>query len=454
MQIFGKGDDLMRTRTSILFMLAILAVCLMSGCEQESAGEALNGAKKKRLRVVSIVKPQMRDLPQTTTQLATVHALQRAEIHAKVSGYLKNLHVDIGQAVAENDLLAVISVPEMSRAKESQDAEIERLTAIEGRHEAEKELADAQKIAADAQKVQAKSLIDKAVAHLDADLAERNRVRGLVKDMSVAKRLLDEAEKRYQSSVAAKSAAISGETSAQAQVVVAEKKVIVAQKEWDAAKHATTVARKKLAEMIELMRYATLTAPFDGVITERNVDKGDLIRNLQTAAVEPRQPLFVVADISQVRVHVAVPENAAPLVKVGATVVLTLRSLPGRRIECEVTRTSRTLDERTRTMLVEIVVPNPNEELLPGMYGEATIILKQKPKALVLPAVAVRFDKTGNATVYVLGKDDTVRIVSVKTGIDRGDEIEITEGLTVDDRVVGPMIGRLQAGQKVRVISK
>ena len=423
----------------------------MAGCGQESAGEPSAAEKTKWLPVVSLVKVQMRDLPQTTTQPATVDPLQSAEIHAKVSGYLQDLKVDIGQTVAENAPLAVISVPEMLRVKESREAEIERLKAIEGRREAEKQLALAQKTAAGAFQAQVGAQVQQAAAQLQADLAERNRIKGLVSDRSVAERLLIEAKKRYQSSAAARSAAESALTSAIAQVEVAAQKAIVAQKVWDAAKQETKVARKKLAEMIALMGYATLTAPFKGIITERNVDNGDLIRNIQTASDNPRQPLFVVADISQVRVHVPVPENAAPLVKVGANVVLTLRSLPGRKVKCEVTRMSRMLDERSRTMLVEIVVPNPNGELLPGMYGEATITLKQKPKALVLPAGAVRFDKTGNASVYVVGQDDTVRIVPVKTGIDRGDEIEITDGLKAGDRVAGAMIGRLQPGQKVRV---
>jgi multidrug efflux pump subunit AcrA (membrane-fusion protein) len=105
-------------------------------------------------------------------------------------------------------------------------------------------------------------------------------------------------------------------------------------------------------------------------------------------------------------------------------------------------------------MLVEIVVPNSNGNLLPGMYGEATITLKQKQQALMLPAGAVRFDKKGVASVYVVNADDTIREVPVKTGIDRGDEIEITTGLKADDRVVGPIIGRLQPGQKIRVNSR
>jgi HlyD family secretion protein len=442
----------MRTTVATLFIPIVLAACLMVGCGQNSSGELSEEGKKDRLTVVSLVKPQMQNLPQTTTQPATVHPYWKTEIHAKVSGYLKDLNVDIGQPVDINTPLAIISVPEMLRAKESQDAEIKRLEAIEDRRVAEKNLALAQVKATAALKGQAQAQVKQADSQMIADLAERDRVKALVADMSVALRLLTEAENRYQSSKAAKSAAEFGLKSIDAQVEVAGEKVTVAQKVWEAANHETTVAKKKLAELKELMNYATLTAPFKGIVTERNVEKGDLVRNIQTASEKPRQPLFVVSDLSQVRIRVMVPEVAAPLVKEGADVTFTLRSLQGKTFH--VKRLSYTLDERTRTMLVEVVVPNPKGELLPGMYGEATITLKQKQQALMLPAGAVRFDKKGIASVYVVNADDTVREVPVKTGIDRGDEIEITAGLKADDRIVGPMIGRLQPGQKIRVKTK
>lgn len=424
--------------------------CGLCGCGDESSGGA-SAEKPQRVTVVSLVKPQTRPLSQTTTQPATVHAYQQAEVFAKVSGYVEALKTDIGRTVKENDVLAVLSVPEMVKAKESQLAEVKRLEAMEARREAEKELAVAQEKAARAQQARAQSQVEQALAQLKADKAERDRVQGLVADMSLERRLLDEAVKRYESSLAGKSAADAALTSAAAEAEVAAKQITVAQKLWEAAKQDTEVARRKRDELTEMLKYAELTARFDGVVTERNVDVGDLVRNVQTAGDAPRKPLFVVADLRRVRVHAVVPENDAPLVKDGAKAVLAVRSLPGRTFEGYVTRSSQRLDERTRTMLVEVVLDNPDRELLPGMYGEVTIGLQRKPKTLVLPAEAVRYDSAGKATLYVLDSGDTVRIVAVQTGIDFGDEIEITEGLQPDDRVVGPIIGRLKSGQKVRV---
>ena len=150
-----------------------------------------------------------------------------------------------------------------------------------------------------------------------------------------------------------------------------------------------------------------------------------------------------------------IPENDAPLIRVGADADLKLRSMPGRKFTGKVTRFANTLDKRTQTMLVEIVLKNTHDGnqwvLLAGMYGEATITLQQKPKTLVLPASAIRFDSNGKGSIYTLGADDTVRITPVTTGLDFGDEIEVVSGVKPGDRIVGATIGRLKSGQKVRV---
>lgn len=438
--------SLPRREFAAVLLLPLLAT--FCGCDKDAA--PVVGNRTPRVVVVTVINPQQRELSQTTIQPATVYAFQQAEIQAKVSGYVESLHADIGDEVSATDKLAVLSVPELQKTKESREAEIKRLEAVEGRREAERQLAVAEETAAKANQAQAAAQIKQAMAQLQADKAERIRIETLVDNKSVAGRLLVESVKKHESSEAAKSAADSALVSAKALAEVAAQKIIVAQKSWDASIQETLVARKQLAEIVTLMEYATLTPRFSGVVTERNVDVGDLVRNVQTASDKPRKPLFVVSDLSRVRVHVAVPENDAPLVKKGAPALLRLRSLPG-KLNGQVTRTSRTLDERTRTILVEVVLDNPENKLLPGMYGEMEITLKQKPKALVLPAPAVRYDSKGNASVYVLNTDNTVRIVPVATGIDIGDETEITTGLGPEDRVVGPTIGRLKSGQKVQV---
>ena len=435
-------------------MLLLAFACC--GCQQGS-GPAATESKSGDLVSVKVVKPIRQALQRTTTQPATVHAYHRAESYAKVAGYLKTLHVDIGSKVEENAVLAVIDVPEMERAFEKQQATIRGLQANETRHVASKELAAAGIKAAEAMRDEAVAVVEKSAAQLTADELEYKRLQSLVSSKVVPKQLEEESQKRRDTSQAAKNASDAAHKSALANVTVAKQKRNVAEADWLAALEETKVARKQLEEMEALMGFATLRAPFKGVVTERNVDLGDLVRNIQSASGVGLKPLFAIVQIDQVRVQIAVPENEAPWANVGDRVTLHLKSLPSHIFKGEnvvISRVAGILHESTRTMLVEVDLRNDEGVLLPGMFGEATIVLEEKPSALVLPATAVRHDKENANFVYVLNSQDQVSIVKVGTGLDDGKQIEITSGLDENARVVDSTIGGLAAGQSVRVIGK
>ena len=254
--------------------------------------------------------------------------------------------------------------------------------------------------------------MDKSDAQLTADNAEFKRVQDLVASKAIAARLLDEARKKYEASQAGKKAAQAALKSAKANVSVSTAKLAVADADRKAAQAQIEVSEKELEEMDVMMEYATLKAPFDGVVTQRNVDPGDLVRNIQTASNAQRHPLFAIAQIERVRVRVVVPENEAAECNAGDAVSLVLRSMP-RPIPGQVSRVARSLDKSTRTMLVEVDLPNSDQWMLPGMYGEATITLEEKSDALVLPASAIRYDGSGGSYVYVVDANDVVSIVDV-----------------------------------------
>ncbi|MCA9054018.1 MAG: efflux RND transporter periplasmic adaptor subunit, partial [Planctomycetaceae bacterium] len=279
-----------------------------------------------------------------------------------------------------------------------------------------------------------------------------NRVQELVASRSVEGRLLDEARKRLDSAKASKASAESAVVSAEAAVRVAQAKSTAAKALQTTAIAETNVARKQLEEVDELIKYATLTAPFAGVVTERNVDLGDLVRNTQSGA--GGAPLFTVAQVDTVRVRVSLPEGDAPWCQAGDRVALQFKSLGGTSIEGQVARVAKSLESSTRTMLAEIDLPNSDGRLLPGMYGEATIFLEEHADVLTLPASAVRYNETGKAFLYVVGASNAIQIVDITTGLDDGKLIEITGGLDAQTRVVDAMIGRLQPGQKVQIAGK
>jgi RND family efflux transporter MFP subunit len=146
---------------------------------------------------------------------------------------------------------------------------------------------------------------------------------------------------------------------------------------------------------------------------------------------------------------VAIPERDAPLANAGDPATITLQALPGQVFEGTVSRTAGVLAESSRTLMLEIDLDNSDGTLLPGMFGQATIVLDSPAERLTLPASTVRFDEAGNSYVYVVNASSEIDVVSVQTGLDDGNQIEITAGLDGAERIVGPLLRRLKAGQKV-----
>ncbi len=438
------------------FRMGMGAVCLLlpvllAGCGNSSGADA--GAEPNgEVPTITVITPERKMLTRTTTQPATVSGYFEADIYAKVTGYLTELHHDIGDSVEADAPLGVVSVPEMVKQLERQEALIRKLQADETRADSAWQVAQSLKAAAEAELEQAEAEVTKTTASLTADRRELDRTRDLVQRRSLTERMLDESQKRFESSEAAEVAAKAGVTSATAHVTVSASKVAVAVAEQSAAKAQTEVAQKQLEEMQALMNYATLKAPFAGVVTARNVDVGDLVRNTQSGSDGHHKPLFSVVQVDKVRVRIAIPENDAPWANPDDAVSLRLRAIPGPAIESKLKRISGRLDPSTRTMLAEVELENTEREvkLLPGMFGEATITLAER-EGLVLPAGVVRHDEKGNSYVYTVGSDNTITRVEVTTGLDDGNEIEITKGLSGSERVVTATIGRLAPGQKVNV---
>lgn len=430
--------------------LALIAL-IGAGCRPQPAGAAGAADTDDGRVVVETLTPVRGTLERSTTQPATVHAWFEAHVFAKVSGYLSELNVDIGTPVKSGDVLAVIDVPEMIKQREAREAGVKRLKAEERRAEAQSAVAAAGAAAHEARTNEATAETAKSDAVLSAAGIELERVRALVDKRAVAERLLDEATKKHEAALAEKSASEAAVTSAKAEWALSRAQIDAAQAELEVAQAMTDMARRELDELNERLKYTRLISPFDGVVTKRNVDLGDLVRNTQTGATTDGPPLFVVTQVDKVRVRVAVPERDAPLAAAGDNATMTFSALPGETFEGPVARVSGVLDESTRTMLVEIDLPNPRGKLLPGMFGQATIALETSSGKITLPAGAVRHDERGDSFVYVVNAADEIEVVPVRTGLDDGKQIEIVDGLTGDERVAAATVGRLQPGQKVRI---
>lgn len=443
----------MNARRSLLAWILLLVTAL-SGCTHGAVATGESELSTNESAVgpirVQVIQPEVTNLRRTTTQPVSVFPYHEASLNAKVSGYLNDLRVDIGDTVQAGDVLAVLSIPEMTLEIEEQEAVILRLHAEEKQAAAAVALAQANVTVSAALLAQAESEVQKSVAEVRAEQSEFRRIADLVNRQSVEARMEDEARQRLESAQAGQQAAEAAVTSAQASVTVAEARLHAAQAEVERAVAETAISHKQLERLRTMAQYGTLAAPFDGVVTARQVDLGDLVGSAQTSGAE-RAPLFKLAQINRVRVRVAIPEDDAPWTNVGDAVTVRLSSLRGQSFVGTVSRVSNSLDASTRTLLAEVDLENPNRQLLPGMYGEATIVLDEKPNALVLPARSIRFDAKGTAQVYTVDASGTVQAVDVAIGVDDGHQIEIVSGLSPEDRVVDGMLDRLSSGQQVQV---
>ncbi len=393
------------------------------------------------------------EIQRTTLQPATVHAYHRTEIRTKVTGYVKELKVDIGDHVAVGDPLLLIDVPELMKQRQTMEARVRVAEAEEERAKAEIQLATANVQSATARLAQANSEMNRTDASLAAVEAEFARTNDLVERQSLATRMLDEVRKKRDSELAAKQAVASAIVSAEADVTVSQAKLASAQADLDVAKSNTAISHSQLEELNVLVDYATIRAPFAGVINSRSVDIGDLVLAEGQGSKGPS--LFSLSQTNKVRIQTPVPEAEAVMINPGDSMIVSIPSFAEEEaIQTKVTRVSGSLDPSTRTMLVEAEVDNPNMKLIPGMFGQASITIEAKVASSVLPARAVRFDETGNAFVYAISNEETIEVIPVTTGIDNGQTIEITSGIQPGQRVVDAHLKRFTTGQRVTLLTQ
>ncbi len=402
---------------------------------------------------VKTVAVAQSDISQTSVQPASIHAYFRAELRSQVSGYVSDIQVDIGDYVQAGAELAHIDVPEVRMQRKVLEARVGQLQAEELRTAAGVRLAAASIESAQAKLSHAQSQMARATAMLVAAEAEFARTEDLVQRESLQERMLDEARSKRDAQLAEKQAMSAAIEAAEAEVGIVQAQLQSAEAMLQADKAETQIALRQIEELDVQLSYAILQAPFAGVVTERHIEPGDLVR--QQSEVGSGEPLFVISQVDKLRVRIPVPEVDAPLVNLGDEVSMSFPSFASEPpLLATVTRRSGSLDPSTRTMLVEADIDNPDGKLLPGMFGQATIRLGTKVAANTLPARSIRFDESGKAYVYMVGADETVRIRPLTLGIDNGTTIQILTGIDAGQRVIDAHLQRFAEGQAVKILDK
>jgi RND family efflux transporter MFP subunit len=395
-----------------------------------AAGETRSGSGPVRVEYVHPVPALQCDQP------GSVVSYESIRLFAQVSGYLKEqslngVPVDIGTRVHKGDVLAVIDVPERQKQLERDQAAVNRTEALIKQMDARIDSAKADQAAAAATVKQAAAALKSAGAWRKFRNQQLKRMQDLFQLKSIDERLVDEAQEQATAAVESENAAVAGTETADAKLKAADARFAQALSDKAEAEAERDLARAEKARTQVMVDFATLKAPFDGVVTQRGFFPKDFIK----AATEGggQTPLLTVERADKVRVVVQVPDPDVPLVKKGNKARVTLDEL-GKTFEGEnvvVSRTAESEDPDTRLMRVEIDLDNPDGEIAQGMYGQVQI---WPPKAnaaaarLSVPSSCVASREEGKAEIYVV-RDGVARRLAVQLGRDNGDRVVIAKVL-------------------------
>lgn len=381
----------------VLFLCALVAP---AGCNRP-AGESATGPTPEAAGAppaLTVVKPERRTLRHTVNQPGRVEAFEQTPLYARVAGYVKSVHADIGARivgphsnsqglkVAPGQVLAELDVPELAEELKQKEALIAQSAEEVKQAEESVHVAEAARHSAASLLKEAEAARPRAEAQFERWRVEFQRAEENVRKGVLDAQSRDEVHFQLESARAARNEVEAKVQSARAAVQEAEAKTGKARADVrvaDARRVACMAARDHTAA---LLGYTHIEAPYDGVVIRRLVNTGDFY---QPAAGGKGDPIFVVARIDPVRVFVEVPETDAVLIRDGDQAVVRVRARQNEAFDGVVARTSWALDPRARTLYTEIKVANPHGRLRPGMYATAAITIERKD-AWSLPASAVQ----------------------------------------------------------------
>jgi RND family efflux transporter MFP subunit len=395
-----------RIAGGVILLAVLLSIGIIPRVLRNREARDVALASTVLLPEVIVVHPRLAAAQTAVSLPGNLQPLYSASVFARTNGYIENRSVDIGSHVMAGQVLAVIASPEVD-----QELNQARADALE----------------AAAAVAQSKAALEQAQANLGIARITQKRYASLIDKRAVTQQSLDEADEAFRARTADVSAA-------GANINAAE---------------ATLKSRTANVERLTQMQgFERVVAPFDGVITARNIELGDLVN---AGSGNASMSLFSVAQSNVLRVQVEVPQSAALAIKAGQHATLTVQERPGRRYVATVTRSAQSIDVAARTMLTEVQVDNRDGSLVPGMYGEVNFDITASQPSLIIPSTALVIDKKGMHVVSV-SADSRVHFVAVDIGQDQGSQVEISQGLRGGETLVSNPSDLLSDGEKVSVV--
>lgn len=373
-----------------LTAIVLLVIAFFAGYiplhERTALVQAEATQQEKALPRVQVVQVTRSSLQSEMQLPGSIQAVTEAPILARADGYVKRRLADIGDRVQAGQLLLEIEAPEMDSQIEQAKANVQQMQAA---------LAQAE---ANYQQGKSDTELSRITAGRWSSLSEKGVVSRQENDVYQA---------QYQSRLAN---------------LQSLEKAIAAQRGTVGAGQAN------LARLEKLQSYLQVKAPFAGVVTLRNVDVGALVNTGSTM-------LFRIAQTDTLRVYVNVPQSQANAIAPGERAQLSVANLPGRHFAGTVARSASSLDPNSRTMLVEVHVPNPDGTLFPGMYAQVDLSSPRTNPPLTVPSDALIM-QPGGSTVAIVRPDHTVHLQKIEVGRDYGDRLEVVNGLHDGDTII------------------
>jgi RND family efflux transporter MFP subunit len=386
----------------------ILAIALTSSCTRRDVSAKANDSPSSTAEeVVGTAIVKLRPVAERLTLSSELVPFQEIEVYAKEAGYVKELSVDYGSHVRKGQIMAVLEVPELQAQLDEDTAAIR---------------------AQQDQVARAESEVGRAKAQHNMVHLQYQRLAGVAKAQAglVAQQEVDDAEGKD---------------------LAAESQMEAAKGTYQGAQSQLIVAKAKLSHDQALYDYSKITAPFEGVVTQRYANLGALMQAGTTST--QATPLVRLSDESLYRLVIPVPESDVKYIHVGDPVAVRVPALNNLTVRGKVARFSVDVSGATRTMHTEVDIPNADGKLIPGTYAEADITLGNNPAALVVPLQAI--DRQGDQTsVMVVDPDNRIQIKQVALGIQMPDYVAVSSGLAAGQQVVVSDRSGLKVGQTVK----
>jgi HlyD family secretion protein len=389
--------------------LVALSVCLANGCGHADRGGTSANRKAAgedgETAGIRVVQPERHDLRMTVVQPGTIQAFEVTPVYSRISGYVEKYRYNIGDRVKAGEILIDMWIPDLVEQLGQKTATVKRAEAQIRVTESALRSAEAKLETAKARITSALAGVKRAKASFTRWESEYKRLQSLVNQKVLDVQVRDETYRQFEEAAATvdqADAMVSEMNSARDQAAADRDRARV---DVEAARADLEVARADEREASVNVEYGHIKAPYDAVVTQRNVSPGDY---LQPGGGAQGRPLFMIEQTDPVRVFVGVPELASFFIHENDTALIRFQAIPGATREGKVVRSGFSLNPSTRTLQTEIDIPNEDGHLHPGWYVTVTISIDRK-QVWTLPSNAIGFEGQQNHYVYLLVEGKHVR---------------------------------------------